>query len=371
MRVFLSSTYVDLKAHRRAVSEALLRLGVSLSRMEDYGSRPLDATTACLDEIDQSDLFVGVYAHRYGYVPAGSSISITETEFNHATALRRPTFCFVVDEGVEWPAELREEGQPRALLAAFKARLDSLVVRDTFTTPDVLATRVTASVGRYLIADPRRHGARAAAQSARLSVADTSAAIFVDVMRLACVAASAAARSVNEARYGEFVDIADSHLSELRSSIPRLAPETDIDLIQQSSAVERSLGYVLVRLRRSPALDRPWTDFTLVLHEAAERVSSFAATAEPAYYVEREAEVASIIATELDALAPDDLARSPDLFVDARFAIQARVLHAMQERGGFALATVRDDVDRRLALPYFFIDLALLRHIRTSREAMS
>jgi uncharacterized protein DUF4062 len=37
--------------------------------MEDYGARPNDATCACLDEIDQSDLFVGVYAHRYGYVP--------------------------------------------------------------------------------------------------------------------------------------------------------------------------------------------------------------------------------------------------------------------------------------------------------------
>ena len=36
--------------------------------MEDDGARSDDATTACLDEIDESDLFVGVYAHRYGYV---------------------------------------------------------------------------------------------------------------------------------------------------------------------------------------------------------------------------------------------------------------------------------------------------------------
>lgn len=54
MRVFLSSTYSDLREYRRTVSEALTRLGLSLSRMEDYGARPDDATCACLDEIEQS-----------------------------------------------------------------------------------------------------------------------------------------------------------------------------------------------------------------------------------------------------------------------------------------------------------------------------
>jgi hypothetical protein len=49
------------------------------------------------------------------------------------------------------------------------------------------------------------------------------------------------------------------------------------------------------------------------------------------------------------------------MFVGIRFAIQTRVLATVTERGAFNIATVRDDVDRRLAMPYFFIDLALLR----------
>jgi hypothetical protein len=176
-----------------------------------------------------------------------------------------------------------------------------------------------------------------------------------------------AARIANEARYGEFVDVADSHLAELRTAIPRLAPDTDIDLIQQSSGVERSVGYLLVRLRRSPTLDRPWSDFAIVLHEAAERIATFAATAEPVYNAERNAEVASIIGADLEGVDPDELRRSADRFVRARFAIQTSVLSAVRERGAFSIATVRDDIDRRLALPYFFIDLALLRH--TSKSA--
>jgi hypothetical protein len=52
--------------------------------MEAFGARPIESTEPCLDEIEESDLFVGIYAHRYGYVPAGSAVSMTEQEFLHA-----------------------------------------------------------------------------------------------------------------------------------------------------------------------------------------------------------------------------------------------------------------------------------------------
>ena len=98
MKAFISSTFADLSRHRAAVADAIERLGVELSRMETFGARPDEPFEACLDEIDIADLFVGIYAHRYGFVPARASISITEAEFYHATKLHRPTFCFVVDE---------------------------------------------------------------------------------------------------------------------------------------------------------------------------------------------------------------------------------------------------------------------------------
>jgi hypothetical protein len=67
--------------------------------MEKFGARPQEPCRACLDEVEESDLFVGVYAHRYGFIPPDSKVSITEAEFEHATALRRPTFCFLVEKG--------------------------------------------------------------------------------------------------------------------------------------------------------------------------------------------------------------------------------------------------------------------------------
>jgi hypothetical protein len=102
MKVFLSSTSADLKAHRIATTEALERLGSQVDRMEVFGARANDPTQASLKDLEQSELFVGIYAHRYGYIPNGSTTSITEQEYDHAKKLEKPMFCFLVDEDQDW-----------------------------------------------------------------------------------------------------------------------------------------------------------------------------------------------------------------------------------------------------------------------------
>jgi Domain of unknown function (DUF4062) len=97
MKIFLSSTYQDLVEYRAVAAEALERLGQQGVRMEVFGARPADATTASLSEISESNALVGIYAHRYGHIPKGQSISITEQEFEFARSNSKPTFCFLVD----------------------------------------------------------------------------------------------------------------------------------------------------------------------------------------------------------------------------------------------------------------------------------
>jgi hypothetical protein len=365
MRAFISSTYRDLIDHRRAVADALQRLGLQLQRMEAFGARPDEASQACFAEIEGSELFVGIYAKRYGYIPARSQISITEAEFDHAFSLRRPTFCFFMDDEYPWPTEFVEPQPTAAQLDRFKSRVEGLVVRDYFTTPDVLASRVASSIGRYLLADPRRHGAANVALYARTTLADISAMAFVDVMRLACVAGSDLARAANESRYSEFVDMADLHLSELRSQVSRLSADTDIDARSKCADVERGLAWALLRLRRGPSLDRSWREFVIELRRIAERVAALAQTLSGDYYVQRTEEVASVVQMESNRVDSGDLADSPDSFVTRRFSAQSVVIAHMRERGGFAIATVRDDIDWRLAIPYFAIDLTLLQKATT------
>ena len=147
--VFLSSTSRDLRDHRAAVREALLDAGYHPVDMADFGARAEGARTACLDEVGDADLFLGIYAWRYGFMPEESPISITEQEFEEARRLGKPCFCFVVDETFEWPAEYKEEGQGAEQLNAFKARIDAELVRTTFTNPDHLSRQVLSSLNRW------------------------------------------------------------------------------------------------------------------------------------------------------------------------------------------------------------------------------
>jgi hypothetical protein len=147
--VFISSTSSDLREHRAAVRESLLTAGYHPIDMADFMARAEGATSACLNEVAEADLFVGIYAWRYGFVPKGSKISITEQEFEEARLLEKPCFCFMVEESYDWPAQFKEEGKGGDLLKKFKAQLDSTLVRTTFTTPDSLAKRVLSSLTRW------------------------------------------------------------------------------------------------------------------------------------------------------------------------------------------------------------------------------
>lgn len=151
MKVFISSTYKDLAGHRAKVAEAVERLGQQGVRMEVFGARPNEATEASLDEVEVSEVFVGIYAHRYGYVPTGSQSSITRMEFDHAKKLGKPILCFVVDDDHPWPPKHVELEPGHTMLVEFKEDINSSLVRDTFTTPEDLAFKVAASLGRYLL----------------------------------------------------------------------------------------------------------------------------------------------------------------------------------------------------------------------------
>jgi Flp pilus assembly protein TadD len=150
MKTFLSSTFVDLKDHRRAAAEALERLGQQVGRMEVFGARPDEPTAACLSEVEACDLFVGIYAHRYGFIPPGRDISVTEEEFNHARRNHKPIFGFLIHDDHPWPPRLVEGEPGHTKLLAFKQRLGDHLIRDVFTTPEDLAFKVAAAVGRYL-----------------------------------------------------------------------------------------------------------------------------------------------------------------------------------------------------------------------------
>lgn len=140
-RVFLSSTTLDLAPFREVVRHVCQRLGADVVAMEEFGPDPRMATEVCRQKVNDSDLFLGLYAHRYGYAPDGfGGRSITELEYEWAIERRPspPLLLFVVGDEFPWPPKWIDRGQSAERLQDFIARLRASHMTGTLTTPDQL-----------------------------------------------------------------------------------------------------------------------------------------------------------------------------------------------------------------------------------------
>ena len=147
-KIYLSSTWADLVEHREAVYRALRQMRHDVLAMEDYGAaddRPLDR---CLTDVAASDVYVGIFAWRYGFVPEGESRAITHLEYDHAGSAGLPRLVFLAAEDAPWPPNRMDAdlGAVRRLRA--RLQLDHVV--SFFDSPDDLARSVSVAVANTL-----------------------------------------------------------------------------------------------------------------------------------------------------------------------------------------------------------------------------
>jgi hypothetical protein len=85
IRVFLSSTFTDLKDLRQQVADRLSQIiGARLVIMETFGSDEAPPEITSVRRVRECDIFVAIYAHRYGTVDPITGKSITELELDEA-----------------------------------------------------------------------------------------------------------------------------------------------------------------------------------------------------------------------------------------------------------------------------------------------
>jgi len=149
--VFISSTSKDLPEHRAAVDKAIRGLELRPINMDDFGAQPGGAAGVSLREVRKADIFIGIIAKRYGYVPAGMEKSVTEQEYDEAVKRRIPRLMYLLDPEYEWPADRIEADETaQAKLAAFRQRIEANEVRRLFTTPDRLSSYVVTDLTKLL-----------------------------------------------------------------------------------------------------------------------------------------------------------------------------------------------------------------------------
>src|ERR1700687_2984202 len=82
--VMISSTARDLPEHRKEVMDACLRQGMYPIMMEHLPASDADAIAVSMKMVDDAEIYLGLFAFRYGYVPKGYDVSVTEMEYNRA-----------------------------------------------------------------------------------------------------------------------------------------------------------------------------------------------------------------------------------------------------------------------------------------------
>ena len=116
--------------------------------------RPLDR---CLKDVADCDVYIGIFARRYGWVPPGERISITELEYRQAVRCKKDLLLFLLRDDVpRWPASDAESSDKRSRLNALRTEMTDgrRVMPAYFSSCNDLAVRVTAAIAN--LAGPRR-----------------------------------------------------------------------------------------------------------------------------------------------------------------------------------------------------------------------
>jgi hypothetical protein len=88
LRVFVSSTLGELAAERAAVARAISALGLT-PVMFELGARPHPPRELYRAYLAQSDIFIGVYWQRYGWIGPDMDVSGLEDEFRLSASMPR------------------------------------------------------------------------------------------------------------------------------------------------------------------------------------------------------------------------------------------------------------------------------------------
>lgn len=127
LRIFVSSTLQELAPERAAARDAIERLNLT-PVMFELGARPHPPRELYRAYLDQSQVFVGIYWQRYGWVAPGEEVSGLEDEYR--LSADRPKLIYI-----KTPAPAREERLGELL---DRIRSDDKVSYKAFERPEEL-----------------------------------------------------------------------------------------------------------------------------------------------------------------------------------------------------------------------------------------
>lgn len=146
VKVFISSYQEEFAEEREYLYEELKKdsyfsRNVKLFVFEKDMSRTFPANEVFLNEVEESDVYIGLIGQHYGEI-YDDGVSATEYEYNAFIADKHDAYFFVKD------CDTRDEGSTR-----FLKRIQKVTKYDTFTTKEELLTAVKKACRMQSIED--------------------------------------------------------------------------------------------------------------------------------------------------------------------------------------------------------------------------
>lgn len=158
MKIYLSSTYEDLEPFAQKVYDALTTTGHDVEWMKHYAAGDQRAVDCCLPAVADADVYVGLFAFRYGFVPPADhrnpeGRSITELEFNtawHSEFVEVRTFVLHERARENWPDRFKDAATGENGAGTQIDRLRDYLLNEAgarpFSTPEELQVLVQVVV---------------------------------------------------------------------------------------------------------------------------------------------------------------------------------------------------------------------------------
>lgn len=156
-RVFISSTFTDMRQYRDAISSALNKADCIPYGMERFGAAAIPPLEVCFEELEKAQIYICALGMKYGSIDAATGKSYTHLEYEKARELGKPILAFLIDEdNVKVSIRDIDRGEPGEKLAEFKKTIKESkeVTCAFFDSPMALQETVYRSV----LAEIKRQG---------------------------------------------------------------------------------------------------------------------------------------------------------------------------------------------------------------------
>lgn len=148
--VFISSTFLDLEEERKEIWNALKKFNVIVKGMEEFGARPEDSLTTCLNEVEQSDIYIGIIGVRFGSIDKKTNKSYTQLEYEKALESGKLILIYLMDTDNAKITPSHFDIENHEKLKIFKAKLKENHTVDYFKDSNDIVIKLNRQFLKYL-----------------------------------------------------------------------------------------------------------------------------------------------------------------------------------------------------------------------------